>query len=107
MQDDTGPLHNVNPINTPYDKLNMSLFGGTALAIAYTSDEKTVKPADFAIISVNYTSPWYREVDYDIPATLPPCPDDGCLCTWNWMHRHKNGEGYGSEFVSESKKSGD
>lgn len=52
------------------------------------------------IISVNYTSPWYRLTDYAIPADLPECPDDGCICTWNWVHLAGHGEGDGEEIVS-------
>lgn len=93
-------MHNANKINTPYNKLNQSLFGGTALAIAYESDPYKVKPEDMTVISVNATSPWYRLVDYQIPEGLPPCPKGGCICTWNWIHTRMNGEGYGSEIVS-------
>ena len=74
--------------------------GGTAIGIAYTSDEHKVKPNDFTIISVNYTSVWYRETVYQIARNMPPCPSGGCLCTWNWWHLSGNGEGYGKEFVS-------
>lgn len=97
---DNGPLHNKNALGTPYNQLNLTKFGGTALGIAYTDNFMGVTPNDFAIISVNYTSPWFRLVDYQIPKDLPPCPEKGCLCSWNWIHTHLNGEGYGKEFVS-------
>jgi hypothetical protein len=58
-----------------------------------------VKPNDMTIISVNYTSPWYRLTDYAIPANLPPCPEGGCICTWNWVHLAGHGEGDGEEIV--------
>lgn len=80
--------------------MNASNFGGTALAIAYTSDEKALKPSNMTVISVNATSPWTRLVTYRIPEGLPPCPEDGCLVTWNWIHLALNGEGYGPEIVS-------
>lgn len=95
-----GPLHTANKYGTPYNKLNVSLFGGTALAIAYESDPYKVNPEDMVVISVNYTSPWFRLVDYQIPEGLPPCPKGGCTCTWNWVHTRMNGEGYGNEIVS-------
>jgi hypothetical protein len=56
------------------------------------------------IISVNYTSPWYRLTDYAIPANLPECPEGGCICTWNWVHLAGNGEGDGEEIVRPSPK---
>jgi len=77
-----------------------SKFGGTALAIAYTSDVGSLQPNDMTIISVNYNSVWEREISYDIPAGLPPCPEGGCLCTWNWIHQASDQEGYGEEIVS-------
>jgi len=74
-------------------------FGGTALAIAYTSDASSVAPYDFTVISVNYNSVWERSIDYDIPAGLPACPSGGCLCSWNWIHQANHGEGYPYEIV--------
>lgn len=94
-----GALHNMNEYGTPYNQLNLTKFGGTAIGIAYTDDIHAVKPKDFSMISVNYTSPWYRLTDYAIPRDLPACPPKGCLCTWNWIHTKLNGEGYGDEFV--------
>lgn len=46
-----------------------------------------VKPTDFTVITVNYTSVWTREVVYQIPEGMPKCGDGGCLCTWNWIHQ--------------------
>jgi len=59
------------------------------------------------IISVNYTSPWFRLTDYHIPENLPPCPEGGCICTWNWVHRAGNGEGDGEEIVRFSNSNSD
>ncbi|CAK9782491.1 hypothetical protein CC85DRAFT_209427 [Cutaneotrichosporon oleaginosum] len=95
-----GPLHTANEYGTPYARLNVSRFGGTALAIAYESDPYKVKPEDMVVISVNHTSPWFRLVEYRIPPGLPPCPKDGCICTWNWIHTRMNGEGYGNEIYN-------
>ncbi|KAL7423042.1 hypothetical protein Q5752_002341 [Cryptotrichosporon argae] len=94
---DTNPLHNANKFGQP---LNVSLFGGTALAIAYTSDVNALKPSDMTVISINYTSPWQRETIYQIPAGLPACPANGCLCTWNWIHQQNHKEGYGQEIYN-------
>lgn len=59
---------------------------GCGLSIAYTSDENSVQPEDFAVISTNWTCPWFKHVDFQIPADLPPCPEGGCLCSWGWLH---------------------
>jgi hypothetical protein len=90
-------MHTMNQLGKPPA---LKWLGGTAIAIAYTSDEQAVKPNDFTVISVNYTSVWYRETVYQIPQGMPECPKGGCLCTWNWYHLSGNGEGYGNEFVS-------
>lgn len=75
-------------------------FGGTALAIAYTSNVADLQPNDMTVISIVQQSVWTREITYSIPAGLPACPPGGCLCTWNWIHRAGNGEGYPFEIVS-------
>jgi hypothetical protein len=78
----------MNKLNETPDN---SLFGGTSLAIAYTSDVASLKPTDLTVISVNYTSVWARETVYPIPADLGECPEGGCLCTWNWIHQVSGG----------------
>jgi len=95
-----GALHVVNNLFNSTKALNTTWFGGTALAIAYTSDVKAVKPSDMTVISVNTVSPWYRNTDYKIPAGLPACPSGGCLCTWNWIHQANHGEGYPYEIYN-------
>ncbi|OCF37563.1 hypothetical protein I316_00689 [Kwoniella heveanensis BCC8398] len=75
-------------------------FGGTALAIAYTSDVDSLQPNDMTVISVNFNSVWEREISYSIPAGLPACPAGGCLCTWNWIHQGGHGEGYPFEIYN-------
>ncbi|TYJ56966.1 hypothetical protein B9479_002245 [Cryptococcus floricola] len=59
---------------------------GCGIGIAYKSDVKDITPEDFTIISVNHTCPWKRNVDFQIPSDLPPCPTGGCHCMWGWIH---------------------
>ncbi|WVQ97816.1 hypothetical protein IAU59_004931 [Kwoniella sp. CBS 9459] len=92
-----GALHTVNTYNGTVDS---KWFGGTALAIAYTSDIDSLQPNDMTVISVDYNSVWEREISYAIPAGLPACPSGGCLCTWNWIHQGGNGEGYPFEIYN-------
>lgn len=75
-------------------------FGGSAIAIAYTSNVAALRPDDMTVISVNQNSVWTREISYAIPAGMPACPAGGCLCTWNWIHEGGHGEGYAFEIVS-------
>jgi hypothetical protein len=100
-----GALHVVNNSFESTLPVNASALGGSALAIAYTSNYTSLSPNDMTIISVNYTSPWYRLTDYAIPANLPECPEGGCICTWNWVHLAGNGEGDGEEIVRPSSRS--
>ncbi|GFZ45114.1 hypothetical protein JCM24511_02840 [Saitozyma sp. JCM 24511] len=95
--DNVGALHVMNNFG---EAPNISYFGGTSLAIAYTSDISTIQPSDLTVISVNYSSVWWRETAYEIPAGLPSCPSGGCLCTWNWLHEADHTEGYGSEIYN-------
>lgn len=64
---------------------------GTAIGIAYTSDENTVQPEDFVVISVLKKSGYDRDVEYSIPEFLPLCPPGGCLCLWDWIHGPEHG----------------
>lgn len=95
---DIGPLHVMNHLGDPNP--DPSLFGGTSLAIAYTSDVDALNPTDMTVISVHYRSVWKRETVYSIPADLGECPEGGCICTWNWIHQANKGEGYGPEIYN-------
>ena len=67
-------------LNRYNETVDNKWFGGTSLAIAYTSDVNSLKPNDFTVISVNKKCVCYREIDWDIP-DLPTCPPGGCLYT--------------------------
>ncbi|WWC92056.1 uncharacterized protein L201_007010 [Kwoniella dendrophila CBS 6074] len=92
-----GALHVMNTYGSTPDP---QWFGGSALAIAYTSDVANLKPNDMTVISVNQNSVWERQISYQIPAGLPPCPAGGCLCSWNWIHQGGHGEGYPFEMYN-------
>jgi hypothetical protein len=59
--------------------------GGTALAIAYKSDIDDVQLEDLVVFSTAPNTPWKRLTDYDRPAQMPLCPEDGCICAWVWV----------------------
>ena len=95
---DKGSVHiSINYTDNPSPPTDY--FGGTALAIAYTSDVDNLQPGDLTVFSVNYTSVWARETVYQVPKGMPPCPTGGCLCTWNWFHLANHGEGNPWEIV--------
>ncbi|TFK91418.1 hypothetical protein K466DRAFT_323337 [Polyporus arcularius HHB13444] len=64
---------------------------GCALAIAYESDVSKIKPEDFTVFSINQTCVWTRFTDFQVPARMPPCPEDGCHCAWFWIHADDSG----------------
>lgn len=72
----TGAMHTTSKMYQPITD-NVK---GCALGIAYESDVTKIKPEDFTVISVNYECPWKRQVDFEIPADLPKCPEGGCHC---------------------------
>ncbi|KAF8057592.1 hypothetical protein FPV67DRAFT_1724500 [Lyophyllum atratum] len=56
---------------------------GCALAIAYKSDARDVKPEEFTVFSVNQTCVWTRFTEFRVPARMPPCPEGGCIYYMN------------------------
>ena len=85
--DTIGPLHTADA----WESANPTDVKGCGIAIAYESDVTQIKPGDFAVISVNYTCPWKKDVDFQIPSDLPPCPEGGCHCLWGWVHNSDSG----------------
>ncbi|KAL7410767.1 hypothetical protein BDY24DRAFT_417621 [Mrakia frigida] len=68
--DDAGSLHTI--INFGEDISDkLQYLGGTSLSIAYLSDIDLLKPSDLVVFSVNASSVWWREVDYQVPEGLP------------------------------------
>jgi hypothetical protein len=65
--------------------------GGCALAVAYKSDVNDVQPEDFVVFSVNHTCVWNLHTYFEVPADMPPCPDNKCTCAWFWTHQADSG----------------
>lgn len=84
IRQDDSPCPNSPP--SAYHTTGLSDVKGCALAIAYKSDVKDVRPEDFAVFSVNQTCVWTRFTDFSVPTTMPPCPEGGCTCAWFWIH---------------------
>ncbi|KAE9405803.1 hypothetical protein BT96DRAFT_305390 [Gymnopus androsaceus JB14] len=64
---------------------NESMAAGTALAISYQSDITKVTPENLVVMSVAYNTPFKLLATYHIPAGLPACPKEGCICAWSWI----------------------
>ncbi|KAF8501716.1 hypothetical protein F5888DRAFT_1941595 [Russula emetica] len=65
--------------------------GGCALAVAYKSDVNQVQPEDFVVFSVNQTCVWNLYTYFEVPADMPPCPNNKCTCAWFWIHQADSG----------------
>ena len=80
--------NNVCPNSTSieYHTKGFDDLEGCSLAIAYKSDVKDVQPEDFTVFSVNHTCVWTRFTEFQVPARMPPCPKDGCICAFFWIH---------------------
>ncbi|KAF9464509.1 hypothetical protein BDZ94DRAFT_1255898, partial [Collybia nuda] len=64
---------------------NQSMAAGTAFAISYQSDIKKVTAENLAVFTVRYHTPWKRIASYSVPAAMPACPPEGCICAWGWI----------------------
>ncbi|KAG9316970.1 hypothetical protein JVU11DRAFT_1150 [Chiua virens] len=59
---------------------NESMAQGTAFAISYESDIKKVTLENLVVFTVKYHTPWKRIATYEVPAGMPECPPEGCIC---------------------------
>ncbi|KAG6811037.1 hypothetical protein H0H92_009268 [Tricholoma furcatifolium] len=64
---------------------NETMASGTAFAISYQSDLSQVTPENLVVFSVRYHTPWKRVTTYSVPAGLPACPPDGCICAFLFL----------------------
>jgi hypothetical protein len=87
-----GSIH----IDTGIDRYGMPVaetrdVRGCGFSIAYNSNPHALKPEGFAVISTNHKCVFNRDIEFDIPAGLPPCPAGGCHCMWGWVHSANSG----------------
>ncbi|KAI6101950.1 hypothetical protein F5141DRAFT_1136681 [Pisolithus sp. B1] len=75
------PLSSSGCIAEPnFHTQNQSMAAGSAFAISYTSNLSEVMLDNLVVFSVRYNTPWLRVITYDVPAAMPSCPADGCIC---------------------------
>jgi hypothetical protein len=77
--------------STQFHTNSISDVAGCALAITYKSNQYDVQPEDFAVFSTNPTCVWNRYTDFEVPAAMPACPEEGCICSWFWIHSPDSG----------------
>jgi len=61
---------------------------GYAFAISYQSDITKVTPDNLVVFTTKYNTPFRRVATFDVPADLPECPPDGCICAALWVPNH-------------------
>lgn len=64
---------------------NQSMAAGTAFAISYEPKIENVKLDNLVVFTVTPNTPWKKVTTYQVPAAMPPCPPEGCFCTWLWV----------------------
>ncbi|KAK4704433.1 hypothetical protein P7C70_g1779, partial [Phenoliferia sp. Uapishka_3] len=89
-----GSYHSGDP-NGPVD---YSLLAGCALAIADVTDIADVTVDNLAVFSVQKECVWQRDTTFDIPAAMPPCTGDYCICAWLWEPQNGTGNYYQTPF---------
>ncbi|GAA5987690.1 hypothetical protein JCM5350_008070 [Sporobolomyces pararoseus] len=78
--DQPGPYHADPDANI----VNPKLLSGCAIGIADVMDPNDATMDDFTIISVQANCIWTRNTTFSIPAKMPACTGDWCICGWVW-----------------------
>jgi uncharacterized Zn-binding protein involved in type VI secretion len=58
---------------------------GTGFAISYVSDISQVTQDNLVVFTLAHNTPWKRVVTYEVPAKMPACPEEGCICAFGWV----------------------
>ncbi|GAA5947460.1 hypothetical protein JCM3765_001687 [Sporobolomyces pararoseus] len=78
--DQPGPYHADPDANI----VDPKLLSGCAIGIADVMDPNDATMDDFTIISVQANCIWTRNTTFQIPAKMPACTGDWCICGWVW-----------------------
>ncbi|RPB25037.1 hypothetical protein L211DRAFT_134950 [Terfezia boudieri ATCC MYA-4762] len=88
---DTPSMHAGNPVKD-------SQLRGCGLAIAYKSDINDAQPEEFTVFSVNQKCVKDKNTVFQVPAGMPACPGDKCICAWFWQGQNSANEMYMNGF---------
>lgn len=64
-------------------------------------DLDKVKAEDLVVFSVKNDCVKKRDTTFAIPADMPECPPEGCICSWFWQGQESNDEMYMTGFLCE------
>lgn len=76
----TGAYHSGDP---GADDIDRSLLSGCALGIADVDNINDVTQENFAIFSVKHDCVGQKQNSFEIPAAMPACTGDKCICGWS------------------------
>ncbi|GAA5905158.1 hypothetical protein JCM6882_000396 [Rhodosporidiobolus microsporus] len=92
--DNYGAFHSGDPAG-PIDE---NLLSGCGLAIADVDDIEDVTMDNLAIFSVNHRCVRDRVTSFEIPAKMPACTGDKCVCGWFWLANNGTANFYMTPF---------
>ncbi|GAA6040009.1 hypothetical protein JCM8097_004736 [Rhodosporidiobolus ruineniae] len=93
--DNAGPYHSGDPNSMEIDT---NLLSGCALAIADVDDISKVTMDNLAIFSVQHECVKQKETSFDIPARMPACTGEKCICGWFWLANNGTANFYMTAF---------
>ena len=89
---DTPSMHAGNPVVD-------SQLRGCGLAIVYKSDIDAAQPEEFTVFSVNQNCVKDKNTVFQVPAGMPACPGDKCICAWFWQGQESANEMVSNEAI--------
>ncbi|GAA5870458.1 hypothetical protein JCM1840_004729 [Sporobolomyces johnsonii] len=92
--DAPGPYH----ADPDAETVNYDLLAGCALGIADVTDINEATLDNFVIFSVQQECVWQRNTTFQVPARMPPCTGDWCICGWVWEPQTGSGNMYHTAF---------
>ncbi|GAA6055791.1 hypothetical protein JCM3770_004803 [Rhodotorula araucariae] len=93
--DNAGPYHSGDPNSKEIDN---NLLSGCALGIADVDNINDVTMDNLAIFSVNHECVKQKETSFEIPAKMPACTGEKCICAWFWLANNGTGNFYMTPF---------
>ncbi|POY71101.1 hypothetical protein BMF94_5858 [Rhodotorula taiwanensis] len=90
-----GPYHAGDPESKIIDH---NLVSGCALAIADVDDISKVTMDNLAIFSVQHECVQQKMTDFEVPARMPACTGEKCICGWFWLANNGTANFYMTAF---------
>ncbi|GAA5862792.1 hypothetical protein JCM3774_001922 [Rhodotorula dairenensis] len=82
----------------PDGPVEQDMLSGCALAVADKDDIEQVGWDDLVVFSVNHECVKQRVTPFEIPARMPACSGEKCICAWLWLANNGTGNFYMTGF---------